>query len=61
MNTSPDSDISLFSGHDYDSGHDYRLLSGGSEHMTPEEKIEYEAEMSSEFEIFVIFFLLFLG
>ena len=29
--------------------------------MTPEEKIEHEDELAAEFEIFIIFFLLFIG
>ena len=40
---------------------DHRLLSGGTDGMTPEEKIEYHEDMSAEFEIFVIFMALFLG
>ena len=37
------------------------MLSGGTDDMTPEEKIEYHEYMSAEFEICVIFGCLFVG
>ena len=59
--TTLDSDFSSFDDCESIVSLDHRLLSGGTDDMTPEEKIKYHEDMSAEFEIFVIFMALFLG